>query len=70
MRLPMLFSISVDVLQVHEGALYPALQRMLINTRDGNRKMGITAGNRRARYDQLTTSGRKPLGSKFRNLNG
>jgi PadR family transcriptional regulator, regulatory protein PadR len=52
--------ISVDVLQVEEGSLYPALQRMLIKGWV-TAKWGTTAGNRRARYYQLTTAGRKQL---------
>lgn len=52
--------ISGDVLQVEEGSLYPALQRMLI-------KGWVAAGwaqsenNRRARYYRLTLAGRKQL---------
>jgi transcriptional regulator len=52
--------ISVDVLQVEEGSLYPALQRMLINGWV-IAKWGTTAGNRRARYYQLTAAGRRQL---------
>ncbi len=52
--------ISEDVLQVEEGSLYPALQRMLIKGWV-TAKWGITAGNRRARYYQLTNAGRKQL---------
>jgi PadR family transcriptional regulator len=52
--------LSKDVLQVEEGSLYPALQRMLIKGWV-TAKWGTTAGNRRARYYQLTTSGRKQL---------
>jgi transcriptional regulator len=49
-----------DLLQVEEGSLYPALQRMLI-------KGWVTAewrqteNNRRARYYTLTPAGRKQL---------
>jgi PadR family transcriptional regulator, regulatory protein PadR len=52
--------ISEDVLQIEEGSLYPALQRMLIK---GwlTAKWGTTAGNRRARYYRLTAEGRKQL---------
>ena len=52
--------ISDDVLQVEEGSLYPALQRMLI-------KGWVTAewtqseNNRRARYYRLTPEGRKQM---------
>ena len=49
---------SDDVLQVEEGSLYPALQRMLIKGWV-TAKWGTTAGNRRARYYQLTSAGRK-----------
>lgn len=52
--------ISNEVLQVEEGSLYPALQRMLIKGWV-TAKWGTTAGNRRARYYQLTTAGRKQL---------
>lgn len=52
---------SRDVLQVEEGSLYPALQRMLVK---GWVKAdwGTTAENRRARYYRLTGLGRKQLG--------
>jgi PadR family transcriptional regulator, regulatory protein PadR len=52
---------SDDVLQVEEGSLYPALQRMLI-------KGWVTAewkqseNNRRARYYRLTPEGRRQMG--------
>jgi len=52
--------ISNEVLQVEEGSLYPALQRMLIKGWV-TAKWGTTAGNRRARYYQLTAAGRKQL---------
>ena len=51
---------SNDVLQVEEGSLYPALQRMLIK---GWLKgeWGKTEENRRARYYKMTAAGRKQL---------
>lgn len=52
--------ISDDVLQIEEGSLYPALQRMLIKGWV-TAKWGTTAGNRRARYYRLTPEGRKQL---------
>jgi transcriptional regulator len=52
--------ISNEVLQVEEGSLYPALQRMLIKGWV-TAKWGTTAANRRARYYQLTAAGRKQL---------
>ena len=52
--------LSDDVLQVEEGSLYPALQRMLIKGWV-TAKWGTTAGHRRARYYLLTAAGRKQL---------
>ena len=52
--------ISHDVLQIEEGSLYPALQRMLIKGWV-TAKWGTTAGNSRCRYYQLTALGRKQL---------
>src|SRR3989454_5566518 len=55
--------LSEDVLQVEEGSLYPALQRMLI-------KGWVTAewrqteNNRRARYYRLTAAGKKQLSAE------
>ena len=49
-----------DVLQVEEGSLYPALQRMLLKGWV-TAVWGVTAGNRRARYYRLTAAGRKQL---------
>ena len=51
---------SKDVLQVEEGSLYPALQRMLIKGWVVA-EWGVTAENRRARYYRLTALGRKQL---------
>jgi PadR family transcriptional regulator PadR len=57
--------ISDDVLQVEEGSLYPALQRMLIK--------GWVVGewrqsenNRRARFYSLTPAGRKQMARELR----
>jgi PadR family transcriptional regulator, regulatory protein PadR len=52
--------ISDEVLEVEEGSLYPALQRMLVKGWV-RAKWGVTAGNRRARYYRLTPLGRKQL---------
>ena len=52
--------ISGDVLQVEEGSLYPALQRMLLKGWV-TAQWGMTAENRRARYYRLTALGRKQL---------
>src|SRR5712672_3122327 len=53
--------LSDDVLQVEEGSLYPALQRMLIKGWV-KAEWGQSENNRRARYYKLTAAGRKQLG--------
>jgi PadR family transcriptional regulator PadR len=63
---------SEDILQVEEGSLYPALQRMLIKGWVVA-EWGVTAGNRRARYYTLTADGKKQLAlqlSKFQRIMG
>jgi PadR family transcriptional regulator PadR len=52
--------VSKDVLRVEEGSLYPALHRM---EQEGwiSAEWGTTENNRRARYYQLTSKGRKRL---------
>jgi PadR family transcriptional regulator, regulatory protein PadR len=52
--------LSSDVLTVEEGSLYPALQRLLVNGWV-TAEWGTTAGNRRARYYELTKAGRRQL---------
>ena len=52
---------SEDVLQVEEGSLYPALQRMQLQGWIVS-EWGRSANNRRARYYRLTPAGRKQLG--------
>jgi PadR family transcriptional regulator, regulatory protein PadR len=52
--------ISEDILQVEEGSLYPALQRMLIKGWV-KAEWGHSENNRRARYYSLTTTGHKQL---------
>ena len=51
---------SEDVLQVEEGSLYPALQRMLVKGWLTG-EWGRTVENRRARYYRLTHAGSKEL---------
>ena len=51
---------SADVLQVEEGSLYPALQRLLVQGWV-TAEWGKTSENRRARYYRLTAAGRKQL---------
>jgi PadR family transcriptional regulator PadR len=52
--------ISDDVLQIEEGSLYPALQRMLVKGWV-TAEWAQTENNRRARYYKLTPAGRKQL---------
>src|SRR6201982_2143532 len=52
--------LSRDILQVEEGSLYPALQRMLIKGWV-KAEWGATAENRRARYYKLTLAGKKQM---------
>jgi transcriptional regulator len=52
---------SEDVLQVEEGSLYPALQRMLIKGWVAA-EWGQSDNNRRARYYRLTPAGTQQLG--------
>ena len=52
--------LSQDVLQVEEGSLYPALQRMQLKGWVSS-EWGQTPTKRRARYYSLTTLGRQQL---------
>ena len=51
---------SRDVLHIGESALYPALQRLLLNGW-AKAEWGVSEANRRARYYTLTPAGRKQL---------
>ena len=51
---------SGDVLHVGESALYPALQRLLLNGW-ATARWGTSGNNRRARYYTLTATGRRQL---------
>jgi PadR family transcriptional regulator PadR len=58
---------SQDILQVEEGSLYPALQRMQVKgwvTSEWRQ----SANNRRARFYKLTPAGRKQLGVEVENF--
>jgi PadR family transcriptional regulator, regulatory protein PadR len=52
---------SKGILDVNQGSLYPALQRL---EKDGliASDWGMTENNRRARYYRLTAAGRRALG--------
>ena len=56
--------LSEEVLQVEQGSLYPALERL---QRRGfvTSKWGETPTGRRARYYTITASGRKQLGEEI-----
>ncbi|HET8892086.1 MAG TPA: PadR family transcriptional regulator [Candidatus Angelobacter sp.] len=58
---------SDDVLQVEEGSLYPALQRLLVKGWV-KAEWGTSENNRRARYYTLTPGGRKELGAEAENF--
>jgi PadR family transcriptional regulator, regulatory protein PadR len=51
---------SREVLHIGESALYPALQRLLLNDW-AKAEWGLSETNRRARYYRLTPAGRKQL---------
>ncbi len=52
---------SKGILEVNQGSLYPALQRL---EKDGliSSDWGMSENNRRARYYRLTVAGRRALG--------
>ena len=52
--------VSDDVLQVEEGSLYPALQRLAVKGLV-KAEWGVSDNNRRARLYRLTPAGRKQL---------
>jgi PadR family transcriptional regulator, regulatory protein PadR len=56
--------ISENVLEVNQGSLYPALQRL---EKDGLvvSDWGTTENNRRARYYRITAAGRRALGAEL-----
>ena len=58
--------ISKGVLEVNQGSLYPALQRL---EKDGlvTSDWDTTDNNRRARYYRLTATGRRALGVELEN---
>ena len=53
-------SLSKEVLQVEEGSLYPALQKMLMKGWV-TAEWGISETNRKVRFYTLTSDGRKKL---------
>ena len=59
---------SRSVLQVEEGSLYPALQRMLVKGWIAG-DWGHTPERRRARYYRLTAAGKKQLEREIASYN-
>jgi transcriptional regulator len=58
--------VSDDVLQVEEGSLYPALQRLQLKGWVAS-EWAVTENNRQARYYRLTPLGRKQLAAESAN---
>ena len=56
-------TMSGDVLSVGESALYPALQRILVQGW-ARAEWGTSENNRRARYYTLTAAGRRQLNAE------
>ena len=56
--------ISEGILEINQGSLYPALQRL---EKDGliTSEWGTTGNNRQARYYRLTAAGRRALGDEM-----
>jgi transcriptional regulator len=57
-------ALSSDVLQVEEGSLYPALQRILVKGW-AKAEWGISETNRRVRFYRLTPAGRHQLATEM-----
>jgi PadR family transcriptional regulator, regulatory protein PadR len=57
-------ALSSDVLQVEEGSLYPALQRILLKGW-AKAEWGISETNRRVRFYRLTPAGKAQLTSEM-----
>ena len=55
--------VSNDLLQVEEGSLYPALQRLL-KAKLVRAEWGVSATNREVRIYRITTPGRKHLAAE------
>jgi PadR family transcriptional regulator PadR len=54
---------SADGLEIEDGSLYPALNRMLVKGWV-SAEWGISENNRRARFYRLTAEGRKQLAAE------
>jgi transcriptional regulator len=58
--------VSRDVLQVNQGSLYPALNRLELNGFIAS-EWGTSENNRRAKYYRLTAAGRRQLKEETEN---
>jgi len=58
---------SDDNLQIEDGSLYPALNRMLVKGWLAA-EWGISENNRKARFYRLTAEGRKQLNSEAKDF--
>ena len=68
----LLSQLSADIVQVEEGSLYPALQRLELNGFIEG-EWSVSSNNRRARFYKLTADGRKRLASetaRYRRMTG
>ncbi len=59
--------VSEDALRIGEGSLYPALQRLLMNSWV-EAEWGISETNRKARFYKITPAGRKQLAQEVRDF--
>jgi transcriptional regulator len=57
-------TLSSEVLQIEEGALYPALQKILLRGW-ATAEWGISETNRKVRFYRLTAAGRKQLAAEL-----
>ncbi len=57
-------TLSSEVLQIEEGALYPALQKLLLKGW-ATSEWGISETNRKVRFYRLTPAGRKQLDAEL-----
>ncbi len=56
-------ALSADILQIEEGSLYPALQKILLKGwAEG--EWGVSETNRKVRFYQLTPAGRQHLAAE------
>jgi len=60
--------VSDDALQIGEGSLYPALQRLLLNGWVVA-EWGTSDTNRKARFYRITPAGRRQLATEAKNFN-